>query len=404
MLYYMSQTLQKHHKSKKNKLKKRSKKNKLKKRFKKNKSKKNIFKRNYENLIKNTKYIGYIKHELEKELIYDINIIGKYLLPKVDILVPNEFSWLDVEQHLYYPELKGNFLNPVQNQHSPQYCGSCWIINSLDVYSTHMNIFNRIYDKNIPPVQYSTQEVLNWMTKYKNKDCTTGGSPYEIGMYLTKFNLNYESNIVYKSIATKYGYDTTYFGSPHSCNDWGEDMYTSELNQNLHNKSNSLGITCVYEGEKHKNKAKGFCYVYNYKERIIKQMIYLMGSITAVIGSEHTLKYKGGIIGYNTIKNIKTKKTDHLISIVGWGEENGIKYWICKNSWGQFWGENGYFRIIMNKNYLGIETIFTNFCYFDKNFKYASLFEYKEKKIPYDKYFIKHKKNVYNKLSVVSCK
>ena len=403
----MSQLSQKHSKSKKyNKPKKqKSKKQKSKKQKSiKNKSKKHNFQRNYENLIKNRKYIGYVKHVLEDELLYDINIIGKYLLPNVDILVPNEFSWLDVEQHLYYPELKGNFMNPIQNQHSPQYCGSCWLINSLDVYATHMNIYNRIYDKNIPPVQYSTQEVLNWMTRYKNKDCFSGGSPYEIGMYLTKFNLNYESNIVYKALSTDYGYDTTYFGSPHSCEDWGEDMYTSELNQNLHLKSDSLGITCVHVGEKHSNKAKGFCYVFNYKERIIKQMIYLMGSITAVIASEYTLKYNGGIIGYNTIKNIKTKKTDHLISIVGWGVEDGIKYWICKNSWGQYWGENGYFRIIMNKNYLGIETIFTNFCYFDKKFKYASLFEYKEKKIPHDKYFVKHKKNQYDKFLVVSSK
>ena len=267
-----------------------------------------------------------------------------------------------------------------------------------------MNIYNKINNNEIPPIQYSTQEVLNWMVKYKNKSCVTGGSPYEIGMYLTKFNLNYESNIVYKSISDDYGYDMTYFGSPHLCKDWGNNVYTSELNKNLHNKSNSLGITCVYDKKNDNNKAKGFLYVYQYKEKLIKQLIYLMGSITTVYASEHTLKYKGGIIGHDTIKNIRNKKTDHLISIIGWGEEKGIKYWICKNSWGQYWGENGYFRIIMNKNYLGIETIFTNFCYFEKNFKYSSLFNFTNKKIPHDKYFKKHKKNNYDNLKVVSSK
>ena len=372
----------------------------------KNKSRKksNKITYSYKTDIKKTKYIGYLKHELESEIKYEVHIFGKYLLPKVDIVLPKNFSWLDVKQHLYYPELKGNFMNPIQNQHSPVYCGSCWIFNSLDVYSTHMNIYNKIYKKNIPPVQYSTQEVLNWMVKYKEKNCYSGGSPYEIGMYLTKFNLNYESNIVYKSIATDYGYDRTYFGSPHLCSDWGDKFYTSELNKNLYNKSKSLGITCVYEKRNENNKAKGFAYVYQYKERIVKRLIYLMGSITAVCASEHILKYKKGIIGHDTIKNIRDKKTDHLISIIGWGEKDGVKYWICKNSWGQYWGENGYFRIIMNKDYLGIETVFTNFCYFDKNFKYSSLFEYRNYKIPYNKYFVRRKKNVYSNLIVSSSK
>ena len=37
----------------------------------------------------------------------------------------------------------------------------------------------------------------------------------------------------------------------------------------------------------------------------------------------------------------------HAIEVIGWGFENDLYYWLCKNSWGNRWGVDGYFKIKM---------------------------------------------------------
>lgn len=46
----------------------------------------------------------------------------------------------------------------------------------------------------------------------------------------------------------------------------------------------------------------------------------------------------------------------HSVKLVGWGVENGIPYWKVANSWNEYWGEKGFFRILRGKNECGIES------------------------------------------------
>ena len=51
--------------------------------------------------------------------------------------------------------------------------------------------------------------------------------------------------------------------------------------------------------------------------------------------------YSGGILDATSCGT----NLDHAVEIVGYGTENGIDYWNVRNSWGNTWGEDGYFRI-----------------------------------------------------------
>jgi cathepsin X len=82
--------------------------------------------------------------------------------------------------------------------------------------------------------------------------------------------------------------------------------------------------------------------------------IYQRGPITCAMAvTQAFVNYTGGIFVDTTGRT----NLDHDISIVGFGvDTNGTKYWIGRNSWGSYWGEKGFFRIIRGVNNLNIES------------------------------------------------
>ena len=47
---------------------------------------------------------------------------------------------------------------------------------------------------------------------------------------------------------------------------------------------------------------------------------------------------------------------NHAVLATGYGVENGVAYWYVKNSWSEYWGDEGYFKIERGNNMCGVAT------------------------------------------------
>ncbi|XAR67197.1 Cathepsin H [Bertholletia excelsa] len=65
--------------------------------------------------------------------------------------------------------------------------------------------------------------------------------------------------------------------------------------------------------------------------------------------------YKDGVYSSEKCGNTQMD-VNHAVLAVGYGVENGTAYWIVKNSWGEDWGDHGYFRMALGKNMCGVAT------------------------------------------------
>ena len=229
-------------------------------------------------------------------------------------------------------EYKPQTLTKNLNQHLPQYCGSCWAHGAMSAFADRINI-KRNYKT--PHINLAIQYILN--CGQKAGSCH-GGDPYLAYkfIYNNKF-IPYDTCLPYEACS--------WDSDEGNCRTkkWDCNGLNTCRTCSTFNKSCVSIDTFPNASISHYGRIKGW--------RNMMNEIYMNGPIACGVNANAILNYRGGIINNNSI----SKEIDHIVSIVGWGYSDSYLYWKVRNSWGEYWGEMGFFRVRMGTNQLGLE-------------------------------------------------
>ncbi|XP_060527653.1 digestive cysteine proteinase 3 isoform X2 [Cylas formicarius] len=104
-------------------------------------------------------------------------------------------------------------------------------------------------------------------------------------------------------------------------------------------------------------KISGWINVTTNDENALRLALFKHGPISVAIdASQKTFSfYSNGIYYDENCKN-KEDELDHAVLAVGYGTMNGKNYWLIKNSWSNYWGNDGYILMSSKNNNCGVMT------------------------------------------------
>ncbi|KYN95108.1 serine repeat antigen 5, partial [Plasmodium gaboni] len=212
-------------------------------------------------------------------------------------------------------------------------CDTSWIFAS----KYHLETIRCM--KGYEPTKISALYVANCY-KGEHKDrCDEGSSPIEFLQIIEDYGfLPKESNYPYNYV--KVGEQCP------NVQDYWVNLWDNTKVLTSKNEPNSLdgkGYT-AYESEKFQDNMEAFI-------NIIKTEVMNKGSVIAYIKAENVMGYE---FSGKKVQNLCGDDTaDHAVNIVGYGnymnnEGEKKSYWIVRNSWGPYWGDEGYFKVDMH--------------------------------------------------------
>ncbi|KFK39561.1 hypothetical protein AALP_AA3G260200 [Arabis alpina] len=198
-------------------------------------------------------------------------------------------------------------VSPVKDQ---GHCGSCWTFSTTGALEA---AYHQAFGKGI---SLSEQQLVDCAGTFNNFGCH-GGLPSQAFEYI-KYNGGLDTEEAYP-----------YNGIDGGCKFSAENIGVRVLD--------SVNITLGAEDE-------------------LKQAVGLVRPVSVAFQVVHEFRfYKKGVFTSTTCGNTPMD-VNHAVLAVGYGVEEGVPYWLIKNSWGGDWGDGGYFKMEMGKNMCGVAT------------------------------------------------
>jgi|Transcript_112411 cathepsin C len=237
------------------------------------------------------------------------------LILEVEKTLPKEFDWRKARGGR-------NFLEPVMDQAD---CGSCYAVSTMRMLTA----------------------------RHKIETNNTNAEPWSISFPLHCGEYTQGCKGGYGFLVSK----------------WSEDVGLIPASCSPYNTSGTCHSTCDPKTMKKRYRAANHHLVGGFygNSSSVPMMLELFNNGPLVVSFEPTddfMMYSGGIFSQLEVSvptplvkhNSEWQKVDHAVLLIGWGEENGQKYWMVQNSWGADWGEGGYFRIARGINDSGVES------------------------------------------------
>ncbi|XP_009892741.1 PREDICTED: cathepsin L1-like, partial [Charadrius vociferus] len=114
---------------------------------------------------------------------------------------------------------------------------------------------------------------------------------------------------------------------------------------------------CHYNQSEMLAKITGYVNVTSGNITAVKAAIYKHGPVAVSIDASHkTFSFYSNGIYYEPKCANKPGGLDHAVLAVGYGVLQGETYWLIKNSWSTYWGNDGYILMAMKDNNCGVAT------------------------------------------------
>lgn len=105
---------------------------------------------------------------------------------------------------------------------------------------------------------------------------------------------------------------------------------------------------------------KGFVNVTSGDLVALKAAIATQGPVSVAIDASHkSLSFYSNGVYYEPSCGSGEDSLDHAVLAVGYGVLNGQAYWLVKNSWSTYWGNDGYVLMAQRENNCGVATAAT---------------------------------------------